>query len=137
MKIVPIVPTKLLFNLDETGLSEWENRKGKSILVPAQEQESTLHYPADRSVRHHTLLCCVTAFGDSYCPILIAPTAPGRNSFDTGVRDHIDLIIEVRQRSFFTVILRSSYFQLWRPTDNLLAVRISSVFSFVISREDT
>jgi hypothetical protein len=24
-QIVPIVPTELLFNLDETGLSEWQN----------------------------------------------------------------------------------------------------------------
>jgi hypothetical protein len=32
-KIVPIVPTGLLFNLDETALSEWENRRTKSVLV--------------------------------------------------------------------------------------------------------
>jgi hypothetical protein len=29
-------------------------------------------------VRHHTLLCCVTASGDSYCPMLITPTASAR-----------------------------------------------------------
>jgi hypothetical protein len=74
-KIVPIVPTELLFNLDEKGLSEWENRGRKPVFVPTQEQEFPLHYPVDRSVRHHTLLCCVTASGDSYCPMLIAPTA--------------------------------------------------------------
>jgi hypothetical protein len=64
----------------------------------------------------------------------IAPTASARKLFDTGVRDHIDLIIEVRQPTYataelFTIILRRSFFQLWRPTDNYLAVRISSVFS--------
>jgi hypothetical protein len=39
----------------------------------------------------------MTASGDSYCPTPIAPTASARNLFDTSVRDHIDLIIEVRQ----------------------------------------
>jgi hypothetical protein len=77
-KSVPIVPTELLFNLDETGLSEWESRRSTPVLVPTQEQESRLYYPVDRSVRHHTLLCCVTASGDSYCPMLIAPTASAR-----------------------------------------------------------
>jgi hypothetical protein len=105
-KIVPIVPTELsLFNLDEPGLSEWENRRSKPVLVPAQEQESTLHYPVDRPVRHHTLLCCVTASGDSYCPMLIAPTASARKLCDTGMQDHIDLIIEVKQPIYATVEL--------------------------------
>jgi hypothetical protein len=108
-KIVPIVSTELLFNLDETGLSEWENRRIKPLLVPTQEQESTLHYPVDRFVRHHTLLCCVTASGDSYCPILIAPTASARNLFDTRVRDHIDLIIEVRKPAYSTAELFHPY----------------------------
>jgi hypothetical protein len=104
-KIIPIVPTELLFNLDETGLSEWENRRSKPVLVPTQKQESPLHYPVDRSVKRHTLLCCVTASRDSYCPMLIAPTASARKLFDTGVRDHIDLIIEVRQLAYATAEL--------------------------------
>jgi hypothetical protein len=96
-KIVPIVPTELLFNLDKTGLSEWENPRSKPILFPTREEESTLHDPVDRSVSQHTLLCYVTASGDSYCPMLITPTASARKLFDTGVRDHIDFIIKVRQ----------------------------------------
>jgi hypothetical protein len=69
-KIAPIVPSELLFDLDETELSEWENQRSKSVLVTTQEQEFTPHYPVDRSVRHDTILCCVTASGDSYCPML-------------------------------------------------------------------
>jgi hypothetical protein len=79
------------------------------VLVPAQEQESTLHYPVDRSMRHHTLLCRVTASRDSYCPMLIAPTASARKLFDTGVREHIDLIIEVRQPAYATAELVHRY----------------------------
>jgi hypothetical protein len=101
-KIVPIVPTGLLFNLDETGLSEWENRRSKSVLVPTQEHEYTLHYPVDRSVRRHTLFCCVIASGDSYCPRLMTPSASARKLFDTGARDHTDVIIEGGQPAYAT-----------------------------------
>jgi hypothetical protein len=99
-KVVSIVPTELLSNLDETGFSEWENRKREPVLVPTRKQESTLHYPVDRSVRHHALLCCVTASGDSYCLMLLASTASVRKLFDTGVRDHIDLTIEVKELAY-------------------------------------
>jgi hypothetical protein len=89
-KIVPIARPESLSNLDEPGLSEWENRISKSVFIPTQEQESRLHYPVDRSVRYHTLFCFVTDSGDSYCPMLIASTASARKIFDTGVRDHIE-----------------------------------------------
>jgi hypothetical protein len=108
-KIGPTVPAELLFNLDETGLSERENRRSKPVLVPTQEQESTLHYVVDRSVRQHTLLCCVTASGDSYCAMLIAPTVSARKLFDTGVKNHIDLIIEVKQPAYVTAELFHRY----------------------------
>jgi hypothetical protein len=108
-KIVLTVPTELLFNLGQTGLSEWENGRSKLVLVLTQEHESTLHYPLDRFVEHHTLLCCVTASGDSYCPILIAPTASARKLLDTGVKDRIDLSIEVRQPPYATAQLFHPY----------------------------
>jgi hypothetical protein len=31
---VPLVLTELIFNLDETGLSDWEERKSKPVIVP-------------------------------------------------------------------------------------------------------
>jgi hypothetical protein len=108
---VQIVPTELLFNLDETGLSDWENRKTKRVLVPAVAEDSRLHYPINRAIRHHTLLCCVTAAGDSYCPLLIAPNAGATKLFDTGIRDHIDLMIEIRQPAYATADLFRRYIQ--------------------------
>jgi hypothetical protein len=51
----------------------------------------------------------VAASGDSYYPMLTAPTASARQLFDTGVRDHIDLIIEVRQPAYATEELFHRY----------------------------
>jgi hypothetical protein len=82
-KIIPIVPSELVFNFDETGFSDWEDRKIKPILVPAAKEDSTLHYPVNQNIRHHTLMCCVNAAGDAYCPMLIAPNAEETQIFDT------------------------------------------------------
>jgi hypothetical protein len=91
-KIVPSLPAELIFNLDETGLSDWENRKTKPVLVPVTEGDSKLHYPINRAIRHDTLMCCIPASRDSYCPMLITLTDGARKLFETGGRDHIDLM---------------------------------------------
>jgi hypothetical protein len=70
---VLLVPTKLIFNLDETGLPDWEERKSKLVIVPSDAIQIPLHYPVDRGIRYHTLLCCRSASGDAYTPLLIAP----------------------------------------------------------------
>jgi hypothetical protein len=101
-KIIPIVPSELVFNFDETGPSDWEDQKIKPVLVPAAEEASTLHYPVNRNIRHHTLMCCVNAAGDAYCPMLIAPNAEATQIFDTGARDHIDLVLEIRRPAYAT-----------------------------------
>jgi hypothetical protein len=41
--------------------------------------------------------------------MLITPLASARKLFDTGVRDHIDLIVEVRQPAYATVELFCRY----------------------------
>jgi hypothetical protein len=101
-KIISILPSQLVFNFDETALSDWEDRKIKPVLVPATEQHSTLHYPVNRNIRHHTLMCCVDAAGDVYCPMLIASNAEATQIFDTAVPDHIDLVVEIRRPSYAT-----------------------------------
>jgi hypothetical protein len=83
-KIVPIVQTEVVYNLGETRLSDWENLNSKPVLVPAAKKDSTLHYPINRFIRHQTLLWCVTASGDSYCPMLIRWHAGARKLFETG-----------------------------------------------------
>jgi hypothetical protein len=33
---IPLIPTELIFNLDEIGLSDWEERKVKPVIVPSE-----------------------------------------------------------------------------------------------------
>jgi hypothetical protein len=49
---VPLVPVELIFNLDETGLFDWEERETKPMIIPSHASFSTLHYTIDRAIRH-------------------------------------------------------------------------------------
>jgi hypothetical protein len=70
---VPKIPAQLIFKIDETGQSVWEERKEKMLLIPSAQVGSTLHSPVNRSIKHHPLTCCISAAGDAYCPLLITP----------------------------------------------------------------
>jgi hypothetical protein len=72
-----LVPAELIFNLDETGLSDWEEQKMKPVIILSHASSSPLHYPIDRAIRHHTLLYCVSASGDAHSPFLITPLPKG------------------------------------------------------------
>jgi hypothetical protein len=91
---VPLVPTEFLFNIDESGFSDCEERKPKCVLIPTEARETTLHYPASRKIRHQTVVCCITAAGDEYCPLLISADPASRTVFEHQIRDGIDLQIE-------------------------------------------
>jgi hypothetical protein len=66
---VSLVLTELMFNIDESGFCDWEERKPKGVLIPTRLRESTLHYPVNTSIRHQALICCISAAGDAYCPL--------------------------------------------------------------------
>jgi hypothetical protein len=68
---VPLVPTELLFNIDESGFSDWKERKPKCVLIPSETRETTLHYPASRKIRHQAWIYCVMTAGYAYCRLLV------------------------------------------------------------------
>jgi hypothetical protein len=106
---VPLVPAELIFNMDETGLSDWEERKPKPVLVPATMEDTTFHYPVDRGIRHQTLLCCVSASGDAYCPLLVCSRAEASSVFEMGVREDIDLKIKIQPSPYINKELFLEY----------------------------
>jgi hypothetical protein len=46
---MPLGPTELIFNIDECGFSDWEERKRKPVLIPSSAQGIALRYPVNRS----------------------------------------------------------------------------------------
>jgi hypothetical protein len=99
---VPLVPAELIFNMDETGLSDWEERKPKPVIVPSSMDDSFLHYPVDRAIRHQTLLCCVSASGDASCPLFVCSNAAALSIFQTGIREGVDARMKIQPSPYVT-----------------------------------
>jgi hypothetical protein len=62
---------ELVFNLDEVGISDWENRKPRKVIVPATMTGHTIHHGVSRNVRHISIIACVPAAGESITPYVV------------------------------------------------------------------
>ena len=54
IEFMNLVEKIIVYNIDETGLSDWENRKPKIVIVPKDLENEDLHYPVNRGIRHIT-----------------------------------------------------------------------------------
>jgi hypothetical protein len=99
---VPLVLTELLLNMNESSFSDGEERKPKDVLIPIEGQATTLHCPKKRKIRDQTLVYCVTAVGDAYCPFLISAQPVAREMFKYQIRDGIGLEIEITHSPYAT-----------------------------------
>jgi hypothetical protein len=115
---VPLVPTELLFNIDESGFSDYEECKPNCVLIPTEIRETTIHYPVSRKIRHQTLVCCVTAAEDAYCPPLVSSDREARAVFEYQIRDGIDLQIEIGPSPY----VNAEIFEIYVDTVLILAV---------------
>jgi hypothetical protein len=117
-KIVPLIALDLLFNLDETGLSDWEDRGPLEVVVPREYEGQRLSYPVSRSVKHQSLMCLINAAGDAYCPLLIVPAAKGLEVFEkVPIRKDVDISLVVREPAYmnqaiFRQYIREQFFPL-------------------------
>lgn len=85
--------SELVFNLDEMGSNEWEEKKPKKVIVPVKLCQSNVHLPIKRTLRHQTLLACISATGDSLTPHFIVSSNSAKQVFQLGIREGIDLNI--------------------------------------------
>jgi hypothetical protein len=65
------LPTELVFNLDEVGISDWEDRTSKSVIVPKAIRSETIHHKIHRNLKHVSVIVCVSAAGESLIPYIV------------------------------------------------------------------
>jgi hypothetical protein len=106
---MPLVPAELMFNIDEYRFSDWEERKPKLVLTSCNVKNTILPYPIHRRIRHQTLICCITAAGHVYCPLLISAEQSVRQISETGVRDGIDLKVEITSSPYVAQAVFNNY----------------------------
>jgi hypothetical protein len=60
-----------VFNLDEVGISDWEDRTTKTVAVPAAMVGQTRHHEISRMVKPISVIVCLSAAGQSLTPYII------------------------------------------------------------------
>jgi hypothetical protein len=53
----------LVFDLDEIGVSEWEDRKSMKVVVPTSMGRQRIHDEVNRNLKHITVITCVAMRG--------------------------------------------------------------------------
>jgi hypothetical protein len=67
---------ELVFNLDEVGILDWEDGKMKTVIVPATMRGQTIHHEISRTMKHVSVIACISAAGESLIPYIITSQAP-------------------------------------------------------------
>jgi hypothetical protein len=87
---------ELVFNLDEVGVSEWENRKDKKVAILRVLSGQTIHHRASRNLKHMSIITYISIMGESLTPYIM--TSQDSESFRRkrmirGVRLGVDLVL--------------------------------------------
>jgi hypothetical protein len=63
------------------------------------------------------LLCCIAASADAYSPLLITPHPKARRIFEKGIRENVDLKLEIWQVPYVDAELFNQYIkEIFIPT---------------------
>jgi hypothetical protein len=54
-----------VFNLDEVGISDWEDAKMKKVLALAAIFGQMIHHGVSRNVKHMSVIACLSPAGES------------------------------------------------------------------------
>jgi hypothetical protein len=106
---VHLVLAQLIFNIEKCGFRDWGERKPKSVWIIRRVKNARLHDPADCIIRHQTLICCIIAAGDAYCPLSVSAELSVRQIFETKVRDNTDLNVEIASSPYVTQAIFNNY----------------------------
>jgi hypothetical protein len=103
---------ELVFDLDEVGISEWEDRAPRKVIVPVSMTDQTTHHGVHRNLKHMLVICCVSAAGESLTPFVVSLQVKDK-VIETlkieGFRMGVDMVLEHRQKAYVTATLFQQY----------------------------
>jgi hypothetical protein len=105
-------PADLIFNLDEVGVSEWENRNPKRVVVPRTAADHPVHHRVSRNLKHISIITCISASGACLTPYMVSSqaTRPVRQQLEaSGLRFGRDLILMQRTKAYINGALFADY----------------------------
>jgi hypothetical protein len=107
---------ELVFNLDEVGISDWEDRKARKIVVPAAlcGRRDTIHHGISRKAKHISVIACVFVAEESLTPDNIASqdSPSDREQLKKhDVRFRTDLIMKSNAKRYISAEIFLDYVQ--------------------------
>jgi hypothetical protein len=103
------VNSRLVFNIDETGCSDWEERGPYPGIVPAAMKNHRIHFPVSRRVKHQTMLVCINAAGETLCPLIVTTDRSARGVFRDGIEENVDLQVHLGTSAYVNAAVFYSY----------------------------
>jgi hypothetical protein len=94
---------ELVFNLDKVGMSDWEDRKDKKVVVPTALDGQTIHHRVSRNVRHISIIGCISAGEESLTPYVVTSQDSERvreRLKSRGVRLGVDFVLRHRSKPY-------------------------------------
>jgi hypothetical protein len=101
--------SELVFNLDEVGSSEWEERKPKKVIAPRSIPADEVYHSVSRKYRHVTLMACVSAAGDALTPMVISGPPIRDSLWALGLRRDEDVMVRQRNPAYISEELFFEY----------------------------
>jgi hypothetical protein len=95
------LPTDLIFNLDEVGISEREDRTSTSVIVSKSMSAQKIHHKINRNLKRVPVIARISAAGESLTPYFVSSQGPPpirENLKKRGVRFCIDFILKARSK---------------------------------------
>jgi hypothetical protein len=102
----------LVFNLDEVGISEWEDRAQRKVIIPVSMTDQTIHHVVHRNLRHMLVICCVSAAGESLAALVISFQVNEKvieKLKIEGFRTGMAMVLEHRKKAYVTATLFQQY----------------------------
>jgi hypothetical protein len=100
---------ELVFNLNELGFADQEDRKAKKVTAPSGVAKEDMHHPVSRHYRHMRLLTCVSASGDALTPLVITASTFSDALSRRGLSQGDDAMIRHRSPAYITEELFYEY----------------------------
>jgi hypothetical protein len=100
---------ELVFDFDEIGSSDWEDRKPRKVIAPRTVSPDNVYHPVSRRYQHLTLIACITTRGDALTPMVLMSFLIRDGIWSTGLQEDEDVMIRVRSPDYMTEELLHEY----------------------------
>jgi hypothetical protein len=103
------VPRRLIFNIDETGCSDFGDQRELTVLVPYVCQANSVPVPVSRHTKRSTLTACIAADGYRMRPFVIVDRLTANRELAYYGYDESNVTLVTQANAFMTSIL----FEAW------------------------